>query len=201
MRDYMTSRQFVVLDRDGTIIFERHYLSDPGQVELIPGVADGLRLLLDGGLSLVLITNQSGIGRGLFNEATLDLIHRRLIDLLGAEGVCLSGIYYCPHTPVDDCRCRKPRIGMIERAASELGFDPECSFVIGDKSCDIELGRRVGATTLLVRTGYGSQVEAGIVAATDDIAPDYIVADLREASTVIGQLAAASEWRKPDAVM
>lgn len=196
MRDLMTGKQFVALDRDGTIIFERHYLSDPDQVELIPGVADGLRRLIESGLSLVLITNQSGIGRGLFDEARLELIHRRLLDLLEAQGVCLSGIYYCPHTPADDCRCRKPRTEMIERAASELGFDAQDLFVIGDKACDMELGRRAGATTFLVRTGYGSEVENELAAT-----PDYIVADLREASLIICKLAAMNEWRKLDAVM
>lgn len=196
MHDGMTRRQFVVLDRDGTIIFERHYLSDPDEVELIPGAADGLRRLLDDGLGLVLITNQSGVGRGLFDEARLKLIHRRLLDLLEAEGVRLSGIYYCPHTPADGCDCRKPRTGMIERAASEFGFDPQDSFVIGDKPCDVELGRRVGATTFLVRTGYGSQV-----AAEAGAAPDYTVADIREASLIIGRLVAANGRRDTDAVL
>ncbi len=173
-------RLFVVLDRDGTLIVERHYLSDPQQVELILGVAEGLRQLKEMGLGLVIITNQSAIGRGLFDEARLSLIHQRMCELLEAKGVQLDGIYYCPHTPEDDCACRKPRTGLLERAAQELNFDPSDTFVIGDKPCDVELGQRVGATTFLVRTGYGARVEAeGAVAA------DYVVDDVREAAQII----------------
>lgn len=174
-------RRFVVLDRDGTVIVERHYLSDPDQVELIPGAAGGLRQLRAMGLGLVVITNQSAIGRGFFDEARLEQIHQRLRELLAAEGVQLDGIYFCPHLPDEDCGCRKPRIGLIERAATELDFDPAAAFVIGDKPCDIELGRSVGATTLLVRTGYGASVEGATPA-------DYVVDGLEEAAPVIREL-------------
>ena len=139
--------RFVVLDRDGTLIVERHYLSQPGQVELIPGAADGLRRLCRMGLRLVVITNQSGIARGYFDEAAVFRIHRRLRDLLQAEGVGLGEIYVCPHVPEDGCRCRKPEAELLERAARDIGCDPRAAFVIGDKACDVELGRRVGATT------------------------------------------------------
>lgn len=182
----MRQRRVVVLDRDGTLIVERHYLSDPEQVELIPGAAGGLRQLQERGLILVVITNQSGVGRGFFDRARLDLIHRRLEELLGAEEVHLDGIYVCPHTPEEDCRCRKPRIGLLERAASELGFDPRASFVIGDKVCDIELGRRVGAVTFLVRTGYGAEVSG-----KPTVTPDYVVDDVWGAAQVIRRLLAA----------
>lgn len=179
----MARRHFVVLDRDGTIIVERHYLSDPCQVELFPGTARGLRQLARMGLGLVIMTNQSGIGRGFFDESRLEQIHRRLQELLAAEGVYLNGIYYCPHTPDEHCLCRKPKTGLIDKAAQELNFNPQDSFVIGDKPCDIELGQQVGATTLLVRTGYGAEV-----AASGAIAPDYVVDDLWEAAQLIEQL-------------
>lgn len=178
----MSRRRFVVLDRDGTIIVERHYLSDPEQVELLPGTAKGLRQLVGMGLGLVMVTNQSGIGRGYFDEARLGEIHDRVRKLLAAEGVYLDGIYYCPHTPSDRCLCRKPQIGLMEQAMQELEFNPQDSFVIGDKPCDIELGQRVGATTLLVRTGYGAEFAASGV-----IAPDGVVDDLTEAALVIEQ--------------
>lgn len=184
----MTRRRFVVLDRDGTIIVERHYLSEPRQVELIPGVASGLRQLREIGLGLVVLTNQSAVGRGFFDQARLDLIHRRLRELLNAKGVCLEGIYVCPHRPEEDCLCRKPRPGLLELAAQELDFEPRACFVIGDNACDIELGRRVGATTLLVRTGYGAQV-----AAETTVTPDYVVGDVREAAQVIERLLAGDE--------
>jgi phosphoheptose isomerase len=182
------SRGVVVLDRDGTINVERHYLAEPDQVELIDGAAQGLRRLSDLGLELIVITNQSGVGRGYFTEGTLALIHDRLTALLDAEGVRLSGIYVCPHVPDDGCGCRKPRTALLERAGRERGFDPREAFVVGDKPSDIELGRRAGSTTLLVRTGYGAAT-----AAAGDVGADYIVGDLREAARVIEGLIGAGE--------
>jgi len=176
-------RGFVALDRDGTIIVERHYLADPARVELLPGAAEGLRRLIEMGLRLVMITNQSGIGRGYFDEATVERIHGRLRALLEAEGVRLGAVYVCPHVPGDGCQCRKPEVGLLERAARELGCDPGAAFVIGDKPCDVGLGQRVGATTFLVRTGYGSEF-----AAAADMTHDYIVDDVAAAAQVIGRL-------------
>lgn len=168
-----------MLDRDGTIIVERHYLSEPSQVELLPSVASGLRSLAKAGFGLAVVTNQSGVGRGFFDEGRVESIHQRLHELLKAEGVLLDGVYFCPHTPTQDCGCRKPRTGMIERAAQELDFDLRSSFVVGDKPCDVELGRNVGATTVLVRTGYGS------LPASEASGPNYIVNDVGEAAELI----------------
>lgn len=190
----MGQRRFVALDRDGTVIAERHYLSDPEQVELLEGAADGLRRLRGLGLGLVLVTNQSAVGRGHFDLARLDEIHRRLRELLDAEGVTLDGIYYCPHTPDEGCACRKPRPGMLEAAARELSFDPSQAFVVGDKECDVELGRGVGATTLLVRTGYGARLDAEGKAGAD-----YVVDDLTEAARVVEGLLAADERKAKNA--
>ena len=133
------------------------------------------------GLGLVVITNQSGIGRGFFDETQLHLIHQRMNELLEAEGIALDALYYCPHLPEDNCSCRKPRTGLIDLASKELGFDPKDCFVIGDKACDVELGQRVGATTFLVRTGYGTREIAN-----DIINPDYVVDDLWNAAQTIG---------------
>ena len=173
-------RGVVILDRDGTLNVERRYLSDPTQVELIDGAADGLRHLRALGVELLVITNQSGVGRGYFTERTLDAIHCRLGECLSAAGVDLSAIYVCPHAPADGCRCRKPGIALLERAARERGFDPRDVFVIGDKASDVEMGRRAGSTTLLVRTGYGADV-----AAEGNVNADFVVDDLREAARVI----------------
>jgi histidinol-phosphate phosphatase family protein len=179
----MIQRPFVVLDRDGTIVIEKVYLSKPDQVELVPGAAAGLKHLREIGLDLVVVTNQSGIGRGLFDRSCLDRIHQRMTDLLAAEGAQIDAIYYCPHLPEDGCTCRKPRPGLIERATGELGLSPVPSFVIGDKPCDVDLGREIGAPSILVRTGYGSQFElAGTVNA------DYIVDDLPSAARLIESL-------------
>ena len=175
-------RRFVLLDRDGTLIAERHYLADPAGVELLPGAAAGLRRLGDMDLGLAVVTNQSGIGRGYFDAACLERVHQSLQCLLEAEGVALDGIYFCPHVPGAGCRCRKPAPGLVEQAARELDFAPQSSFVLGDKVCDIELGNRLGATTFLVRTGYGAQVEAEGTAE-----PSFIVDDVLAAVPFIKQ--------------
>ncbi len=181
-------RGVVVLDRDGTINVERHYLADPAQVELIAGAAEGLRRLRDLGLELIVVTNQSGVGRGYFSANTLAAIHARLVECLAAEGVELAGIYVCPHVPAAGCRCRKPGPELLEHAARERGFDPRAAFVIGDKASDVEMGRRAGSTTLLVRTGYGAEV-----AGAGDVTADYVVEDLREAARVIEGLIGPDE--------
>jgi D-glycero-D-manno-heptose 1,7-bisphosphate phosphatase len=181
MTDDSQQRRFIVLDRDGTIIEEREYLSEPEQVTLIPGVGPALRQLQQMGFGLVVITNQSGLGRGIFDQAQLERVHKCLRDLLSREGVHLDGLYVCPHKPDDDCACRKPKLGLIEKAAKDLGFKVQNSIVIGDKACDIEMGHAVGALTFLVRTGHGSQVENEAVA-------DFVVKDLAAATAAIRRL-------------
>jgi D-glycero-D-manno-heptose 1,7-bisphosphate phosphatase len=171
---------FVVLDRDGTIIVERHYLSNPDQVELLPHSAEGLRGLRRAGLGLVVITNQSAIGRGIIDEARLHEIHQRMEHLLEQEGVLLDGIYFCPHLPSDGCSCRKPNTELLDSSASDHGFDTSKCFVIGDKASDIELGQSVGATTVLVQSGYGEQVAKHRTAN-----PTYVAKDLGEAAQCI----------------
>jgi len=178
------SRRFVVLDRDGTIIAERHYLSDPDQVELLPGAAEGLRRMAVLRLGLIVVTNQSGVARGYFDLERVDEIHRRMRTLLAAERVILDGIYICPHGPDEDCECRKPRPGLILEAAAKFHFEPRECFVIGDKPCDIELGQAISATTILVRTGYGAEHEAA-----GTIKPDHTADDLRAAAELIAPLA------------
>lgn len=177
------ARRFVLLDRDGTVLVERHYLSDPSGVELSPGAAAGLRALQQAGFGLVILTNQSGIARGMFDLATLERIHQRMHELLAESGVQLDGVYVCPHGPDDGCPCRKPRSGLVEQAAGKLHFDARQSFVVGDKIEDVQLGERVGATTVLVQTGYGVQTAA-------HARPDHITPDLQSAAALIIRLAA-----------
>ncbi|GAB6125356.1 HAD-IIIA family hydrolase [Humidesulfovibrio idahonensis] len=176
----------VFLDRDGTIIAQVHYLHDPAGVELLPGAAEGLRRMRDLGLRLVLVSNQSGVGRGYFTRGDVERVHGRLIELLEAQGVRLDALYVCPHAPGDACNCRKPLPGLIERACKELDLDPRLSFVIGDKPCDVDLGLIVNATTFLVTTGYGAaHADAG------DCRPHHVSTNLLEAANTIGSILAA----------
>ncbi|MBI3895984.1 MAG: D-glycero-beta-D-manno-heptose 1,7-bisphosphate 7-phosphatase [Acidobacteria bacterium] len=177
------SCHLVLLDRDGTINVEKEYLSNPDDVELLDNAAEGIRRLRNLGLKVVVITNQSGVGRGYFEQSTLQRIHKRLLGLLAAEGAQLDGIYVCPHHPDDGCGCRKPQVGLLRQAAEEFKADLAQAFVIGDNLGDIEAGRRVGATTLLVRTGYGADI-----ATRGGVDANYVVADLAEAAEVIAQL-------------
>lgn len=180
-------RRFAMLDRDGTLIQERHYLSDPEDVELLPGVVDGLLSLRGMGLGLVVLTNQSGVGRGYFDVARLELVHARMNELLAHGGVALDGIYYCPHRPEDACSCRKPKAGLVNLASSELGFRPSDGFMIGDKAIDVQLGKAVGATTFLVLTGYGKQEQEEAAGYAD-----HVVADLARVADIVASNALAS---------
>nr|WP_281241289.1 HAD family hydrolase [Roseospirillum parvum] len=177
------SRPFVLIDRDGTLNVEVNYLSRPDDLALIPGAGPALARLQAAGYGVVVVTNQSGLARGYFTPADLEAVHARLGELLAAHGVRLDAIEVCPHGPDDDCDCRKPRPGMVLRAAARLGFDPGAAIVIGDKPADIGLGRAVGARTILVRTGYGAETEAAGIAHPD--APDAIVDDLPAAIELI----------------
>jgi D-glycero-D-manno-heptose 1,7-bisphosphate phosphatase len=140
----------VFLDRDGTIVVNKHYLADPDELELLPNAAAGLRDLRDLDARLVVVTNQSGIGRGYFDETALAAMHSRLEELLAAEGVELAGIYACPHAPDAGCDCRKPAPGLYLQAVAELGLELEGSFVVGDGDVDMEAGARIGATAIRI---------------------------------------------------
>jgi D-glycero-D-manno-heptose 1,7-bisphosphate phosphatase len=165
----------VVLDRDGTIVFDRNYLSDPAGLEFLPGAAAGLRSMYEQGYRLLVVTNQSGVGRGLFPMEVLQRMNERLVDMVHAAGARLERIYVCPHRPEERCACRKPAPKLLRDAAAELGFEPASAVVIGDKGSDIEFGRNVGATTMLIASDPEQAVGA----------PDYVVRDLYEAALLL----------------
>ena len=171
------SDDVVVLDRDGTIVVDRRYLADPAGLEFEPGAAEGLKWLFGHGYRLVVITNQSGVGRGIFPLARIHAMNLRLNAMVEEIGAELAGIYYCPHAPDAGCTCRKPALGLMRRAASELGFDPGSSVVIGDKESDIEFGSRAGAMTILISVNAESS--------TSRIRPDLVVPNLMEAAKAI----------------
>jgi D-glycero-D-manno-heptose 1,7-bisphosphate phosphatase len=172
-----TDECVVVLDRDGTINVDRHYLRDPSLVELLPGSAAALRKLNELGFRVVVVTNQSGVGRGLMTLADVEAVNRELQRMVEEEGGRLDAIYLCPHVPGEGCKCRKPGTGLLESAAIDLQFDPSRSFVVGDKCSDIEMGRRAGAATILIC--------APGAAAVDESQPDFVAADLLEAANII----------------
>jgi len=153
------ARPAVFLDRDGTLVRETGYLSDPEALELLPGVGRALRNLVEAGVPLVVVSNQSGVGRGMFTSADVHAVMARLRHRLCAHGVELSAIYHCPHRPEEGCPCRKPRAGLLERAAEDLHLSLADSVMIGDKRIDAAAGRRVGGRGVLVRTGYGREEE------------------------------------------
>lgn len=150
-----TDRRAVFLDRDGTITIDTGYPSNPDEVELLPGAADGLRALRRRGWRLVLVSNQSGVGRGLITPEQAQAVHDRLVVTLRESEVELDGAYYCPHAPEDACECRKPRSGLLRRAATELGLDLAGSVMVGDRQSDVEAGRGAGCTTILLGPGEG----------------------------------------------
>ncbi len=168
----------VVLDRDGTVVVDRDYLDDPDQLQFLPGALEGLRLLRERGHPIVVVTNQSGVGRGRFSLARLHEIHARLLQMARAGGAAIDAVYYCPHRPEDDCACRKPKPQLLLRAAAELGFEPSAAVIIGDKSSDVELGRNVGALTMLVS-------QTGRARDGQDTEADYVIPDLLEAARLL----------------
>jgi D-glycero-D-manno-heptose 1,7-bisphosphate phosphatase len=143
----------VFLDRDGTIIFDRGYLKEAREVCLLAGVGEALATLTEHGFTLVLISNQSGIGRGMITPEQAEQVHQAVVTRLLEFGVRLDAAFYCPHIPEENCRCRKPSPEMILRAALELHLDRAHSFMVGDKACDVEAGKRAGCRTILLHSG------------------------------------------------
>jgi D-glycero-D-manno-heptose 1,7-bisphosphate phosphatase len=175
-------RAAVFLDRDGTLIRDVKYLCAVEQIEILPGAAAALLLLRAHGFKLVVVTNQSAVARGRLSELDLQAIHAELMKRLGRDGAVLDAIYYCPHHPTEGlgdfrriCECRKPKTGMIERAARELDLDPKLSYVVGDKWTDIELAQGAGATGIFIGR---DDAKNGAVAGLE--VP--LVADLRQAA-------------------
>lgn len=188
----MNPRPAIFLDRDGVVIEDAHYLSSPEQVRLIPGSADAIAALNRGGWPVVVVTNQSGVARGLFTADTVRAVHARLSEQLAGYGARVDAYYFCPHFPTaeveayrSECGCRKPKPGMLLRAAADLNLDPDRSWMVGDRASDLEAGAAAGARTVLVRTGYGATVD---VTALDRarLNLDLVASDLADAVTKCG---------------
>lgn len=152
----MTARAPIFLDRDGTVIVELHYLSDPDAVRLETGVLEGLASLSAHGHPLIVVSNQSGIGRGMFTEEAARGVNQRAAELLARGGVDILDWYICPHVPEAACMCRKPAPGLPLTAARQHGLALAGSYVIGDKPSDLELADAIGGTGILVTSGHGA---------------------------------------------
>lgn len=169
------TRAAVFLDRDGTIIDEVEYLADPAGVVLLPGAAEALRGLRAMGYALVIVTNQSGIARGMYSEEDFRAVQARLEALLAAEGVRLDAVLHCPHHPdfTGPCDCRKPALGMYRQVEAELGVGLASSVYVGDRASDVLPALETGGRGFLVRTGYGAaeavRIPSGIEV-VDDLA-------------------------------
>jgi D-glycero-D-manno-heptose 1,7-bisphosphate phosphatase len=177
----------VFIDRDGTVSEEVGYVNHVSRFRLFPWTAAAIKKLNQAGLKAILVTNQAGVARGYFKEEMIAQVHERLIEELQQAGAYLDGIYYCPHHPNAgtppyraDCDCRKPKPGLLERAAREHEIDLTRSFMIGDKYSDVQLAQRVGSRGVMVMTGYG-RGEYEYQREDWSTMPDRIAEDLNEA--------------------
>jgi len=175
----------VFLDRDGTINEEMGYINDLDRFVLLPGAVAAVRKINASRLKAVVVTNQSGAARGYFPVAFIDRVHEKMRHLLNEEGAVLDGIYVCSHGPQPQepeagCDCRKPRPGLLLRAARDLKLDLARSYVVGDRFQEVEMARRVGARAVLVLTGYGKG-ELEFVGPASLVKPDFVAANLLQA--------------------
>ena len=174
-------RPAVFLDRDGTMAEEVGYLNHVSRFRMFPFVAAAIRRLNEVGLPVIVVTNQSGVGRGYFPDSLVHTVNNLMTEQLAKAGANIDAIYYCPHTSAENCSCRKPRTGMLDRAALEHALDLQRSFVVGDRHGDMELARNARARSVLVRTGYG-EGELAWHAANWPVLPDFVADDLIQAA-------------------
>ena len=180
-------RRAVFLDKDGTLVEDVPYNVDPDRILLTPRAGAGLGMLHRAGFRLVVITNQSGVARGMFSEEALGPVERKVRRLLAREGAPLAGFYYCPHHPDGSnrrfriaCSCRKPHPGLLHRAAEDLRIDLAASWMIGDILDDVEAGRAAGCGTILLDNGNETEWHL-----SPQRMPDVLAVDLQHAASMI----------------
>jgi len=185
----VTSSCAVFLDKDGTLVENLPYNVDPGRIRLVAGADEALRRMAGAGYRLFVVSNQSGVARGLFRETALAAVQARLKELLGQHGVTLAGFYYCPHHPqgkvtdyATECTCRKPQPGLLLAAAEQHGLDLAGSWLVGDILDDVEAGRRAGCRTILVDNGHETEWRM-----SEQRRPHQTVADLPSAARIIAE--------------
>jgi len=184
VREQALLRPAVFLDRDGTIAEEVGYLNHASRFRMFPFAAAAIHRLNEAGLPVIVVTNQSGVGRGYFPESLVQTVNELMTQRLAEAGAKIDAVYYCPHTSAENCTCRKPKTGLLDRAALEHSVDLQRSFVVGDRYGDIELARNARARSVLVRTGYG-EGELAWHAAKWPIQPDFVAEDLSQAADLI----------------
>ena len=179
--DYVPSKKAlaIILDRDGTINEDVHYLHEPEKFKLLENAGEGMKKLQDMGFKLVINTLQAGIGLGYFTKEDFYKINGTMFKALKPYNIMLSKIYFCPHSFEDKCECRKPGTKLIELAKEQLNLDLENSYMIGDKTSDVEAGRRAGMKTILVETGKGGKDKEF------DAKPNFVAKDLLDAAQFI----------------
>ena len=174
------TQKFIILDRDGVINHDSaDYIKTPEEWLPLDGSLEAIAALDRAGFKVAVITNQSGVGRGLLSEATLEQIHSKMLEAIGRAGGSIAGIYYCPHRPDEGCHCRKPATGMLMKLEKDLGFPLTGTPLIGDTAADMELAQRVGARPILVRTGYGAEASAELCASVE------VYSDLASAAAIL----------------
>jgi histidinol-phosphate phosphatase family protein len=173
----------VFLDRDGTVIFDRNYLSSPGQVKLYSFAAESINKLRSAGFKIIVVTNQSGIGRGIFTEKDLRKVNEKFLFLLKTTGAKIDALYYCPHVDSDECSCRKPKIGMVLRGAADFNIDLKKSYTVGDSIRDYLLGFNMSGKGIFVLTGHGRKQRNDLV--KEKVKPLVVCRTLKQAANFI----------------
>lgn len=179
----MTKKIALFFDRDGTIIYDVGYPKDTEQVHLLPGAGEALMTLKRKGILLMLVSNQSGIGRGFITDNQAEEVHQTVVDYLAEYGVSVDGVYYCPHAPEDMCECRKPSPKMLFRAAMEHNVDLPSSFMVGDRISDIEAGKGAGCQTIFIKhaqTTDPSEMIADCTVKSWQEIVDYVLDNIRQ---------------------
>jgi histidinol-phosphate phosphatase family protein len=169
----------VFLDRDGTIIEESDYLHEPERIKILPNAIEGIKRFQDMGYRIVIVTNQPGIGIGYYSKEDFYKVNRELFKHFSQAGILVDKVYFCPHSKSEKCSCRKPEQALILRAKEELNLDLSRSIFIGDKTSDIETGRRAGMRTILVQTGFAGEDHEF------PVKPNWTARDLAEAASLV----------------
>ena len=173
------SRKIVFIDRDGVINVDLwKYVVTWKEFRFEKGALDALKVLTDKGFEIFIISNQAGVGDGIFSEAAMWQVHEKMVAAMAKREVKIRGARYCIHGKKEKCDCRKPKTQLLEKAVANIQFDKEKTYFVGDKLSDLEAGRNFGVKTILVRTGYGTKTEKKL---TDALRPDHIVNNLKDA--------------------